>query len=81
MQTEKTLIQETEKWLKKLESIDIEPLTEKGKEYHTNINAYILDSRHFLKGKDYVRAFEAIIWAWAWAEIGKDLGILEWSKE
>lgn len=78
MDTEKTLIHETGKWLKKLESLKIQPASRKGEQYKTNIDAYISDSRHFLEKKDYVRAFEAVVWAWAWCEIGKDMGLLDY---
>ncbi len=78
MDTEKKLTQETEKWQKKLSSLTITPKSEKGKQYLTNINAYITDSAHFHSKNDHIRAFEAIIWAWAWAEIGKDIGILDY---
>ncbi len=78
MDTEKKLTQETEKWQKKLGALTITSKSEKGKQYLTNINAYISDSAHFQTQKDHIRAFEAIIWAWAWAEIGKDMGILDY---
>ncbi len=78
MDTEKKLIEETEKWQGKLRALEIKPLSLKGREYLANINAYISDSGHFLSEKDYVRAFEAIVWAWAWCEIGKDAGILDY---
>jgi len=38
-------------------------------EYATNVRAYYSDSFHFVGKGDYVRAFEAIVWAWAWYEI------------
>jgi len=78
MDTEKRLIAETEKWLGKLEKLKIKACDKKGEEYLTNINAYISDSKHFLAKKDYVRAFEAVVWAWAWCEIGKDMEILNY---
>ncbi|MGB3943369.1 MAG: DUF357 domain-containing protein, partial [Methanothrix sp.] len=34
------------------------------------------DSRHFSEKGDPIRAFEAVIWAWAWIEIGLEVGIL-----
>jgi hypothetical protein len=77
MDAQDSLISETQKWLKKIESIKIKPKTDKGKEYKTNIEAYISDSKHFLGKKDYVRAFEAVIWAWAFLEISKDLKLIE----
>jgi hypothetical protein len=41
-----------------------------------NINAYIKDCKYFLGRGDLIRAFEAVIWAWAWLEIGKELKVL-----
>ena len=78
METEERLITETEKWLTKLEALEISALTDKGKDFKTNIEAYISDTRHFLEQKDYVRAFEACVWAWAWCEIGKEIDILRY---
>jgi len=40
------------------------------------MKAYISDSKHFLKEGDYVRSFEAIVWAWAIYEICKELNVL-----
>lgn len=77
MDSEKSLIEETRKWLKKIEARKIIPNSDKGKEYKANIEAYIRDSRHFLERKDYVRAFEAVIWAWAFLEISIDLKMSE----
>jgi len=42
-----------------------------------NISAYLSDSHYFMKQKDLIRAFEAVIWAWAWMEIGMDKGLLQ----
>ena len=43
-----------------------------------NIRAYTEDCKYFLEEKkDLVLAFEAIIWAWAWLEIGKHLNMLD----
>ena len=47
-----------------------------GEEFAENIAAYINDSKHFIDKMDYVRSFEAIVWAWAWIEIGKDIGVI-----
>jgi len=41
-----------------------------------NISAYIRDCQYFLEKDDPIRAFEAVIWAWAWMEIGLQKGIL-----
>ena len=48
----------------------------KGEEFLKNINAYVYDCKHFLKKGDYVLAFESIVWAWAWYEIGKELKLI-----
>ncbi len=78
METEKRLAEETEKWTKKiLEEIEnMEAYGSKGDGFIKNIKAYVSDSGHFLEKGDLVRSFEAIIWAWAWLEIGKELGFL-----
>ncbi len=38
-----------------------------------NIQSYDADSEHFEGEGDLVRAFECVLWAWAWLEIGWDL--------
>jgi hypothetical protein len=73
----KELKKETEKWLDKIECLRIESENEKGEEFKKNIEAYISDSKHFLEKNDLIRAFEAVIWAWAFFEISKDLGLLK----
>jgi len=66
---------ETEKWLVRAD----ERLSGcRGDEsFLSNIKAYISDSRYFLEKGDLIRAFEAVIWAWAWLEIGEELGRIE----
>ena len=78
MNTEEQLKKEIKKWMNKLqESLDsTKALGQKGVEFLTNIKAYQSDSLHFYEKKDYVRSFEALIWAWAYIEIGKDVGLL-----
>jgi len=78
MSTETQLISETAKWHIKAEKefLKIKPKGKKGEEFAKNISAYLSDTKHFTGKKDYVRAFEAVIWAWAWIEIGKEIGIL-----
>ena len=71
------LIKETEKWLSKIEKFEITPKNARGKDFVENIKAYISDARYFFSQHDYVRAFEAVIWAWAWLEIGEMLGLVE----
>ncbi len=72
------LREEIEKWTLKIreELENMEAYGTKGKEFLNNIEAYVSDSAHFLEKEDLVRSFEAIIWAWAWLEIGKDLEYL-----
>ncbi|RLJ00723.1 MAG: DUF357 domain-containing protein [Candidatus Aenigmatarchaeota archaeon] len=77
METKEALKTETEKWLSKIEEKNIIAKTEKGEEFKKNIEAYISDSKHFTEKGDCVRAFEAIIWAWAFLEISEDLKLLE----
>ena len=72
--TEQELIDQTKKWMKKLDAIKIKS----GPSYLIdNIKAYRNDTEHFLEKGDYVRAFEAIVWAWSFATIGKELCHLE----
>ena len=73
MRAEEELRLETFKWLEKIESIEFSG--EKG--FVENIRTYIKDSRYFLEKGDLVRAFECVVWAWAWLEIGRDYGFLE----
>jgi hypothetical protein len=66
---------ETEKWLLKAEESmeTVSARGEDGERFRNNIEAYISDCRYFLENGDLIRAFEAVIWAWAWIEIGEDL--------
>jgi hypothetical protein len=78
-ETKENLIKETKKWLGKIkterESIILRDSMRT--DFVENIDAYISDSEFFLENQDVVEAFEAVIWAWAYMEIGKDLQILE----
>jgi uncharacterized protein len=53
----------------------IEVKDERGQEMLTNMKAYISDSRHFMGKENYLKSFEAIVWAWAILEICEDLGV------
>jgi len=55
----------------------IEVKDEKGEEMLENMKAYISDSKHFLNKKNYVKSFEAIVWAWAILEICEELGVFK----
>lgn len=73
---EKKLVKETEKWSQKLQN-NLKHSTaqnEKGKEFIKNIKAYLNDSQYFMENNQLIEAFEAVIWAWAYLEIGKDIG-------
>jgi hypothetical protein len=75
---EEDLRAEIEKWLLKAEEA-LEPVSARGEEgerFLANIAAYLSDCRYFLDKDDLIRAFEAVIWAWAWIEIGEDVGLL-----
>ncbi|MBU3904584.1 MAG: DUF357 domain-containing protein [Nanoarchaeota archaeon] len=77
MNTEEVLIAETHKWLERIEPIvkKIEYFDTKGGSLFINMKAYISDAKHFIEQKDYVRAFEAVIWSWSIYELCLDLGI------
>ncbi len=77
MSVEKKLKSETEKWLEKLEKLEFIASTEKGKWILENAKAYMSDAHYFLKNNDLIRAFESVVWAWAFVEIGKELKFLE----
>jgi hypothetical protein len=72
---ENDLGNETLKWLGKAETLFVR-ISPKDNRFAENIAAYMSDSRHFLDDGDLIRAFEAVIWAWAWMEIGKEIGLL-----
>jgi uncharacterized protein len=79
---EKDLLAETEKWLSKIktERKKIVLADEKRATMLKNIDAYISDTEHFLKKNDLIRAFEAVIWAWAWIEILEQLDVIKKRK-
>lgn len=65
---------ETEKWLERIKRRV--SWIEGDKRFLENIKAYINDSEYFIGKSDYIRAFECVIWAWAWLEIGLEIGRL-----
>ena len=70
------LKEETIKWLERIKRKKFK--AKNGFEnFERNIRAYISDSEYFLRKNDLIRAFECVIWAWAWLEIGKEYGFLE----
>jgi len=83
--TSNALKSETEKWLSRLESarssIKILEGSKELKAVLKNIDAYIKDTRHFLEKKDFIRAFEAVVYAWGLLEACEHLGLLECVKQ
>jgi len=76
---EEKLKQEIEKWSKRLdrELGKVLATSENGEEMLENARAYFSDSKHFFEKEDLIRAFECLVWAWAWLEIGKELKLLK----
>lgn len=70
---------ETKKQLSKIEKEikQIKSVNKKGVQFLENINAYIADCKYFLEKNDFIRAFEAIVYAWGIYETCKELGILK----
>jgi hypothetical protein len=71
---EEDLRAETVKWQEKAQDL-YEKVSGDG-EFLENVSAYIRDCQYFLEKGDLIRAFEAVIWAWAWMEIGLEKGLL-----
>jgi hypothetical protein len=72
---EEDLRMETLKWLEKAEALFCQVSGDE--HFLENVSAYIHDSHYFLEKKDLIRAFEAVIWAWAWMEIGLEKDLLK----
>ncbi|QQG40275.1 MAG: DUF357 domain-containing protein [Candidatus Aenigmatarchaeota archaeon] len=73
--TEEQLKTEIKKWTARLDDslMNTRGTTQKGVEFLTNVKAYQEDSLHFMERGDLVRAFEALLWAWAYLSIAKEL--------
>jgi hypothetical protein len=86
--TQEALKKETEKWLARLEKerplvrivSQDKTLQKKAKEALRNMDAYIKDTSHFLEKGDYIRAFEAVVWAWGILETLEHAGLAERGK-
>ncbi len=80
MDLEEELRKETEKWLGRIREIigRVELLDEGKKDVVENVRAYVKDCEYFLGRNDLIRAFESVIWAWAWLEILKELGVVSY---
>jgi len=72
---EADLRSETLKWQKKAQDL-LENVCGDD-EFLENVSAYIRDCQYFIEKDDLIRAFEAVIWAWAWMEIGLQKGLLQ----
>lgn len=70
--TQEKLKEETEKWLEKLNS----RLEDRDSEVEQmeNVLAYRDDTQHFLEEKDFIRAWESVIYAWGILETLERLG-------
>ncbi|QGA80814.1 DUF357 domain-containing protein [Candidatus Nanohalobium constans] len=73
--TQEKLKEETEKWLEKLD--DRLEGKDKDVEQMENVLAYRDDTIHFLEEEDYIRAWEAVIYAWGILETLERLGRFE----
>ncbi len=61
-----------EEWLNKLEK-KVEKIKDvKNDDFLKNIQAYIIDTKHFLEQGDYVKAWELISFAWGLFEAGEN---------
>ncbi len=80
MDTEERLAREIATWTKRLDGAldEATPRTERGERFLENIHAYRADTDHFEQDNDLVRAFEAIVWAWSWLEIGARIEAIDW---
>lgn len=79
--TDERLRDQTDTWRGRLDRAldEANAADERGHRFLENIRAYRSDCVHFEEEGDLVRAFEAIVWAWAWLEIGADIGAIDWS--
>ena len=73
--TQEKLEEETEKWLEKLD--DRLEGKDRDVEQMENVLAYRDDTEHFLEEDDYIRAWEAVIYAWGILETLERLGKFE----
>lgn len=62
--TQEALKKETEKWLARIEDKKVKVLDKKANPEVENLKAYIKDTYHFIEKNDWIRAFEAVVYAW-----------------
>lgn len=72
------LEREIEKWSRNLDKKlpKIKPKDEPGEKILENAQAYRKDSEHFFEDDELIKSFEALIWAWAFIEIGENFNHL-----
>lgn len=77
--TQEGLKEETLKWLERLknETKGVKAKSDNAAAQIRNMNAYISDCTHFQEKGDWIRAFEAVVYAWGIFETLKRLGMLE----
>ncbi len=77
--TDLRLKKETEKWLSRIEPLleKINPADSRTADLLKNMHAYISDSKHFLEKRDFILAFECVVWVWSIYELGKELKIFD----
>jgi len=73
--TQENLKEETEKWLERLND-ELEGL-DRDVDQMENVLAYRDDTTHFLEEEDFIRAWEAVIYAWGILETLQRLGKFE----
>lgn len=71
-ETQRKLKKETNKWLERLDE-ELEGL-DRDVDQMENVLAYRDDTEHFLEEKDFIRAWEAVIYAWGILETLQRLG-------
>ncbi len=71
---EERLERETKKWMERIKKMEIKEVNEVGKWIRENVEAYTSDASYFLEKRDLIRAFECVVWAWAFLEIGAEIG-------
>lgn len=76
MSLSEELLCEIKKWKGRLDECisAVAPTDSTGEAMISNIKAYRSDCEHFLEKGDLIRSFECLIWAWAYLEIGQNLG-------
>ncbi len=73
------LMEETLKMIEKIEPMinKVDVVGDRGEEMLENTKAYVSDSKHFLKEKDFIRAFESVVFAYGILETCEELGIFK----